>query len=109
MTHASLAERVFYALGSAIARLIYRVRTNGAENLPAGGFLLLPNHISFVDAIVLQLACPRPVRFIIAQEYYRNPVLHPFLRIAGCIPIASTRAKDAVRAAADKIRAGEIV
>ena len=109
MTHGSFAERVLYAVGSAIARAVYRVRTTGAENLPASGFLLLPNHISFVDAIVLQLACPRPVRFIIAKEYYQNRFLHPVLRLAGCIPITSTRAKDAVRAAAEKIRAGEIV
>ena len=45
------------------------------ENLPPGGFLLLPNHISWVDAIVLQLACPRPIRYIIDQEFYRKPLL----------------------------------
>ena len=109
MAHSSLAERAFYFFGSAVARLVYRVTATGRETLPAGGFLLLPNHISFVDAIVLQLASPRPIRFIIDEGYYRKPVLHPFLRLAGCIPISSRRARDAMRVAAERLRAGEIV
>ena len=109
MMGSSFSERVVYFIGLGIGRLIYRVRALGAENLPAGGFLLLPNHISFVDAIVLQLACPRRIRFIVDQEYYRNWILHPILRIVGCIPITPRRAKEAMRAAADQIRAGEVV
>jgi acyl-[acyl-carrier-protein]-phospholipid O-acyltransferase/long-chain-fatty-acid--[acyl-carrier-protein] ligase len=77
--------------------------------LPAGGFLLLPNHITWVDAIILLLACPRPIRFIIAEEFYRNRFLHPVLRAVGCIPITARKAKDAMRDAAAKIQAGEIV
>ena len=109
MMGTTAAERLVYFIALGIARVIYRVQTLGTENLPPGGFLLLPNHISFVDAIVLQLACPRRIRFIVEQEYYRNWILHPILRIAGCIPITSRRAKDAVRAAAEQVRAGEIV
>src|SRR4029077_10074551 len=72
-------------------------------------FLLLPNHITWVDSLVLQLACPRRIRFIIHDEYYRNRYLHPFMRLAGCIPINSKRAKDAIKLAAERIHAGEIV
>ena len=92
-----------------LARVIYRVSAVGAERLPPGGFLLLPNHISFVDAIVLLLACPRPIRFVIDKAYYENRFLHPVLRAVGCIPITARRAKDAMRLAAEKIRDGEIV
>ena len=109
MAHPSIGERALYAVGHAIFGLIYRVTATGLEHLPKGGFLLLPNHISFVDAIVLLLACPRKIRFIIDEAYYRHRVLHPFLRLAGCIPITPRRAKEAMRAAADRIRAGEIV
>ena len=105
----SFAERALYFFGLGFARLIYRVTATGRETLPAGGFLLLPNHITWVDAIVLQLACPRRIRFIIDDAYYRNRFLNPFLRLAGCIPITSRRAKDAMRGAAERIRAGEIV
>ena len=104
MVHSSFAERALYFFGLSLGRVIYRVRTIGREGIPPGGFLLLPNHISWVDAIILQLACPRPIRFIIHVEYYRNPILHPILRLAGCIPINARRAKEAVRAAADKVQ-----
>lgn len=109
MAHVSFAERALYFVGRGIARRIYRVTTTGRESLPRGGLLLLPNHITWVDAIILQLACPRPIRFIILDEYYRNRFLHPFLRTAGCIPINPRRAKEAIRLAAEKIRAGEVV
>jgi len=109
MAHSSFAERALYFFGLGLARLVYRVNTLGIENIPGSGFLLLPNHITWVDAIVLQLACPRPIRFVIDDAYYRVKFLHPFLRLAGCIPITSRRAKDAMRGAAERIRAGEIV
>ncbi len=105
----SAAERTLRFFGLALARLIYCVSVAGREQLPAGGFLLLPNHITWVDAIVLLLACPRPIRFLIDQEYYENPILHPILRTVGCIPITSRRAKGAMRLAAARMRAGEIV
>jgi len=109
MAKSSATERVLRFLGLGIARLIYRVTATGAEHLPPGGFLLLPNHITWVDAIVLMLASPRPIRFIIDEGVYRNRFLHPVLEAVGCIPITSRRAKDAMREAAAKIRAGEIV
>lgn len=109
MPEPTFAERALYAVGYGIARLIYRVHARGEENLPAGGCLLLPNHTTFVDAIVLQLATSRRIRFIIDESFYTNRWLHPFLRVAGAIPISARRAKEAVRIASEKIRAGEIV
>jgi acyl-[acyl-carrier-protein]-phospholipid O-acyltransferase/long-chain-fatty-acid--[acyl-carrier-protein] ligase len=109
MAKSSAAEVALRFVGLGIARLIYRVTATGVEDLPPGGFLLLPNHITWVDAIILLLACPRPVRFIVDEGVYRNRFLHPALRAVGCIPITSRRAKDAMREAAAKIRAGEIV
>ena len=90
-------------------RCFYRVTPLGLENLPAGGFLLVPNHISWVDALILQFACPRPIRYVIDQEYYYKPILHPILRTIGCIPISKRQSHAAVRAAAEKIAEGEIV
>ena len=105
----SPAERALYFVALNIGRLIYRVTTAGQEALPPGGFLLLPNHISFVDAIVLQLACPRRIRYIVDESFYRNRFLHPILRLSGCIPITPRRAKEAVRLAAEQIRSGDVV
>src|SRR6266496_297201 len=105
----STAERVLYFFGRPLVRCFYRVSALGLENLPAGGFLLVPNHISWVDALVLQLACPRPIRYVIDQEYFHKPLLHPFLRALGCIPINIRHSHQAVRAAAEKVAEGEIV
>jgi acyl-[acyl-carrier-protein]-phospholipid O-acyltransferase / long-chain-fatty-acid--[acyl-carrier-protein] ligase len=109
MAKPSAAEYALRFFGLGLARLIYRVTATGLEHLPQGGFLLLPNHITWVDAIVLMLASPRPIRFVIDEGVYRNRFLHPVLRMVGCVPITSRRAKDAMRDAAAKIRAGEIV
>ncbi len=109
MIGSSLSQRALYFVGLGLGRAFYRVTAFGRENLPPGGFLLLPNHITFVDAIVLQLACPRHIRYIVDESYYRSRFLHPILRLAGCIPIAPRRAKEAVRLAAEQVRAGDVV
>src|SRR6266513_670595 len=109
MSSMSAAERALYFFGRALVRCFYRVTPLGIDNLPDGGFLLLPNHISWVDAIVLQLACPRPIRYVIDHEFYREPTLHPFLRLVGCIPIDVRHSHSAIRAATEKIAQGEIV
>src|SRR5438874_4575353 len=109
MPSMSAAERALYFVGRALGRCFYRVTAFGTDNLPKGGFLLLPNHITWVDAIVLQLTCPRPIRYIIDQEFYPKPILHPFLRLLRCIPIDTHHSHSAVRAATKRIAEGEIV
>src|SRR5437762_5804767 len=109
MVSTSAAERALYFIGRPLVRSFYRVTALGLENLPARGFLLVPNHITWVDALILQLACPRPIRYVIDQEYYHKPILHQILRAVGCIPINIRHSHAAVRAAAEKIANGEIV
>ena len=105
----TLPERLLRTVGALLARRIYRVSAHHAERLPAGGFLLLPNHLTWIDAIVLQLACPRPIRFVIFDDIYKLRLLNPIYRAIGALPISPRKAKDAVRAAGEAILAGEIV
>jgi acyl-[acyl-carrier-protein]-phospholipid O-acyltransferase/long-chain-fatty-acid--[acyl-carrier-protein] ligase len=109
MASMSAAERALYSFGRLLVRCFYRVTALGTDTLPKGGFLLLPNHITWVDAIVLQLACPRSIRYIIDEEFYRKPILHPFLRLLRCIPINTRHSHSAIRAATEKIAEGEVV
>jgi acyl-[acyl-carrier-protein]-phospholipid O-acyltransferase/long-chain-fatty-acid--[acyl-carrier-protein] ligase len=88
---------------------INKAKTFGLEDLPDGGFLLLPNNMIDFDAVVLQLACPRPIRFIVHESIYHIKWLNPFFRLAGAIPMSNVWANEAVREAADRIRRGEIV
>src|SRR4028119_586411 len=107
--HSPAFEKFLRGFGRLLFGRIYRVATNGLEKLPPGGFLLLPNHMTWVDAIVLQLSCPRPIRFIVFEAFYNHSMLNRLLRTMQTIPISPTRAKDAVRIASERIRAGEIV
>src|SRR5438128_5523611 len=109
MASMSAAERALYFFCRPLVRCFYRVTALGLENLPSGGFLLLPNHITWVDAIVLQLACPRPIRYVVDQEFYRKPILRPFLRLVRCIPIDTRHSHSAIRVATERITEGEIV
>jgi acyl-[acyl-carrier-protein]-phospholipid O-acyltransferase/long-chain-fatty-acid--[acyl-carrier-protein] ligase len=109
MPHMTAGERALHFVGRPLVKFFYRVHALGLEHLPEGGFLLLPNHITWVDALVLQFACPRPIRYIIDQEFYHKPMLRPFLRTVGCIPIDVRHSRSAIRAATERLAAGEIV
>src|ERR1700709_2755704 len=102
-------ERFLRYWGAILARFVYRNRTEGLAHLPEGGCLLLPNHMTWVDAIVLQLACPRPIRFVIDEAIYRHRTLNPIFRAVGALPISARHAKDALRAATEALGRGEIV
>jgi acyl-[acyl-carrier-protein]-phospholipid O-acyltransferase/long-chain-fatty-acid--[acyl-carrier-protein] ligase len=93
-----------------LGRTFYRVTPIGLEALPAtGGVLLLPNHISYVDAVILQLACPRPIRFLVYDQIYRARFLHWGLRLLGAIPISPKIARTAIETAVNALARGEVV
>ena len=95
--------------GELLVRIFYRIEVSGLEHLPPGGCLLVPNHVTWIDAVLLQVACPRPIRFLMWEPIYRNPLLHPFFRLLKAIPITPKRAKEAMKEAAERVREGEIV
>ena len=93
-----------------IAGFLYRVRSSGAEQLPAtGGVLLIANHISYVDVIAIQVACPRPIRFVGYEGLRTNPFFDWCFRQSGCIGVSSGGPLAGMRAAARALRAGEVV
>ncbi len=97
-------------IASLTARLLYRVRTSGAENMPVtGGVLLLTNHISYVDVVVLQLACPRPIRFVGYQGLTRNEFFNWVFKISGSIPISAEQPRAGMKSAIAALKAGEVV
>ena len=72
-----------------LANIIYRVRVEHPEHIPAhGATVLAANHISFIDSLLIASASPRPVRFIMDAEYARLPLVRFFFRDAKVIPIA---------------------
>jgi 1-acyl-sn-glycerol-3-phosphate acyltransferase len=92
------------------ARWHYRLTVRGVENIPAQvGVLLLPNHVSYVDAIILSLASPRRIRFVSDEAFFNKPVLGWILRYFGGIPISPRRAKEGIQVTAAALSAGEAV
>lgn len=93
-----------------IIRSIYRVRLHHAERLPvSGGVLVLPNHVSYMDAMVLGTSCPRPIRFVIWDVLYKVWWMRGFLQLFGTVPISPARAKEAVRSVAGALQEGGVV
>ena len=84
--------RAFQAIALILSRAMYRVRLKGFEHLPdQGAALLVANHISYTDALLLGAFAPRPMRFVMDHRMFRSPLLGPFFRFVRAIPIAPAR------------------
>ena len=109
-----LPESLVRFVAFLLTNTIYRIRTMGVQNIPAeGGVLLVCNHIAYVDALLIQTACPRKVRFIVWEGLYDKPVMAWFLRTMRSIPVSSgQKPKDLIRSlnsASEALAAGEVV
>ncbi len=98
-----------------LSRFIYRFKVNGDDHIPTtGAAILVCNHVSFIDAVLLMAASPRPIRFIMDHNIFKVPVLGWLFRLAKAIPIAP-RAQDpqayeaAFDAAAAVLKDGELL
>jgi 1-acyl-sn-glycerol-3-phosphate acyltransferase len=68
--------------------LAFRLKTHGREHVPLkGAAILAANHASFLDPILIGICARRPVQFLVANDFYRNPRLHTILRWLGAIPV----------------------
>ena len=73
-----------------LSHSIYRVKHRGLEHIPnKGGAIIVCNHVSYVDALLLAGAVRRPIRFIMFKPIYEIPVLNFIFRTGGAIPICS--------------------
>ena len=78
-------------------RLVYRFKVLGDENIPTkGAAILVCNHVSFVDAVLLMAASPRPIAFIMDHRIFKVPVLGWLFKLAKAIPIAPQREDAAI-------------
>ena len=89
----------------------YRVRVQGFKNIPErGGVLLLGNHISWIDWAIVQIACPRPVRFVMLKSIYERWYLRGFFKLFGVIPInQGAGAQSSLEQIAQLLQKGEVV
>ena len=82
-----------------LVHLIYRFKIRGDDNIPEHGAALLTcNHVSFIDALLLMAASPRPIRFIMDHRIFSTPVLGAIFRLAKTIPVAPQKDDPAIYA-----------
>ncbi|KXU86203.1 glycerol acyltransferase [Paraburkholderia monticola] len=98
-----------------LVHTFYRIRLVHAERIPEeGAAVLVCNHVSFVDAIVIMAESPRPIRFVMDHEIFRSPFVGWLFRHAKAIPIAPAHQDAALLARAYELCAqaladGELV
>ena len=93
-----------------LTNVVYRFRVHSEAHIPTqGAAILVCNHVSFVDAVLLMAASPRPIYFIMDSQIFKVPVLGWLFRLAKAIPIApriqDPEAYEAAFAAAAKVLA----
>lgn len=78
---------VIYKLFSRPVRAIWRVKTEGIENVPEHGCLLVANHTAFSDVLVLEAAQKRQIRFMAKKELFKIPLLSQLIKALGAYPV----------------------
>lgn len=72
-----------------LSHMVYRFQTEGEQHIPTTGpALLICNHVSFVDAVLLMAVSPRPIRFVMDSRIFQTPLLGALFRLVKAIPIA---------------------
>ncbi len=79
-----------------LVRLVYAVRVKDIQRLPAGPALIVPNHVSFMDPVLLSFATNRPMRFLMYRGIYETRGLQWLFRSLGAIPISPKDPKEVI-------------
>lgn len=110
---ARCVQAVIRVLLAPLATCVWRLRVSGVEHLPRRGAIVVSNHVSYVDAVLLALAVKRPAVFLMQRELFALPVIGWITRAAGVLPIAKGDAPRVTAAtlerAASHARGGELV
>ncbi len=98
-----------------LARVFYRLRIRGLEHIPQDGpALLICNHVSFVDWLIIGAGIQRPIRFVMDHRFTKIPFFNILLRQAKVIPISSFKESPetmerAFESVARELQNGELV
>lgn len=97
-----------------LTHTLYRLRIKGSENIPEyGPALLVSNHVSFIDGFLISACSSRIVRFLMHEDYYRYPLLYPFVKWLGFIEVPSPTKPKGILKAIEKthyaLRQGDVV
>ena len=97
-----------------LTHTLYHLKSSGEEQIPERGpALLVSNHASFVDGLLISACTSRRIRFLMHEDYYRLPLLYPFARFAGFIEVPRgnriKRLRNMIETVKNALRNGEII
>jgi len=102
--------RSFQLLMQTVFVFAFRYRIRGDEQLPDGGALLLMNHQSFIDPLVVAISFQRPVSYLARHNLFSVPLIGTILRATYVIPIRRNAAStESIRAAIERLQQGYYV
>ena len=92
-----LPEFLMRFLAWIMISVVYRPRPTGLENIPAKGpAVVVCNHVSYIDPIILSGSIQRPMRFVMWYKIFQMPLLNLIFRTMKAIPIAGAREDETV-------------
>ena len=98
-------ESFYRACARILVKIVYKTEFSGFEKIPDNGpAILIANHASYMDGVIIQAACKRPVRFLIDHFIYNLPGVNYFMKLNRGIPILAK--KESVEHAFDEISKG---
>ena len=108
-------ERLLRWFIGLLVRITYRLRSSGLQSIPErGAALVVANHVTYVDALILQTLADRPVRFVVSQEFYDRWPTGWLFRFCRAIPIVGrredpARLQEALNRIDETLARGEVV
>lgn len=110
-----IISRFFYLIGRILsflmAKLYFRARYYGRENLPAtGGGLILSNHQSYMDPSLIGVGSPRQLRYFARDTLFKNPLFGFILKTVGAVPVKRGQSdRDAIRQSIEILKHGHLL
>ena len=98
-----------------LSNVLFRLRVRGLENIPKeGGLILVANHITYVDWLILAGISKRPARFVMYHTFFHIPVVRYFMKQAKVIPICGAKEnakvlEDAMHTISAELAMGEVL
>ena len=100
----------FFALMKIISSLRHKYEYQGLQNIPKdGATLLLSNHVSWLDWIIVQLPIDRHINYMMEKEIYHWPLFHAFFLKGEAIPLSVKASKQAFDEAGKRLKLGKLV
>lgn len=97
-------------VSATVVRVFYRVKACNSDRLPKeGGVLLLPNHMTYLDAFHLSVSCPRKIRFVMDDGFTNHPAIRFYLRVFDTVMIRRDQPLQAMREVIKSLKNGEVV